>query len=83
MVTNVLDPKRLPAELAAGFYRMRWENQCFFRTYKRIVKDVRLVSQTARMVVREAEVSLLACQLLLGQGALALKVGGKRRVGMS
>ena len=30
------------------------------------------------MVVREAEVSLLACQLLLGQGALALKVGGKR-----
>jgi hypothetical protein len=30
------------------------------------------------MVVREAEISLLACQLLLGQGALALKVGGKR-----
>ena len=26
----------------------------------------------------EAEISLLACQLLLGQGALALKVGGKR-----
>ena len=57
---------------------MRWESECFFRTYKRVVKDVRLVSQTARMVVREAEVSLLACQLLLGQGALALKVGGKR-----
>ncbi len=78
LVTNVLDPKRLPAELAARFYRMRWESECFFRTYKRVVKDVRLVSQTARMVVREAEVSLLACQLLLGQGALALKVGGKR-----
>jgi hypothetical protein len=30
------------------------------------------------MVVREAEISLLACQLLLGQGALALKVGGKQ-----
>ena len=28
--------------------------------------------------VRGAEISLLACQLLLGQGALALKVGGKR-----
>ena len=78
LVTNVLDPKRLPAALAARFYRMRWESECFFRTYKRVVKDVRLVSQTARMVVREAEVSLLACQLLLGQGALALKVGGKR-----
>ena len=35
LVTNVLDPKRLPAELAARFYRMRWESQCFFRTYKR------------------------------------------------
>src|SRR5208337_2266472 len=78
LVTNVLDPKRLPAELAARFYRMRWESECFFRTYKRIVKDVRLVSRTVPMVVREAEISLLACQLLLGQGALALKVGGKR-----
>jgi len=78
LVTNVLDPKRLPAELAARLYRMRWESECFFRTYKRVVKDVRLVSRTTLMVVREAEVSLLACQLLLGQGALALKVGGKR-----
>ena len=57
---------------------MRWESECFFRTYKRIVKDVRLVSRTVPMVVRKAEISLLACQLLLGQGALALKVGGKR-----
>ena len=57
---------------------MRWESECFFRTYKRVVKDVRLVSRTVPMVVREAEISLLACQLLLGQGALALKVGGKR-----
>jgi hypothetical protein len=78
LVTNVLDPKRLPVELAARFYRMRWESECFFRTYKRVIKDVRLVSRTAPMLVREAEVSLLACQLLLGQGALALKVGGKR-----
>jgi Transposase DDE domain len=78
LVTNVMDPKRLPVELAGRLYRMRWESECFFRTYKRVVKDVRLVSQTAPMVVREAEISLLACQLLLGQGALALKVGGKR-----
>ena len=78
LVTNVLDSKRLPVQLAARFYRMRWESECFFRTYKRVVKDVRLVSRTVAMAVREAEVSLLACQLLLGQGALALKVGGKR-----
>ena len=36
------------------------------------------MSRTVPMVVCEAEISLLACQLLLGQGALALKVGGKR-----
>jgi hypothetical protein len=78
LVTNVMDPKRLSAGLAARFYRMRWESECFFRTYKRVVKDVKLVSRTAPMMVREAEVSLLACQLMLGQGALALKVGGKR-----
>jgi hypothetical protein len=78
LVTNILDCKRLSAELSARFYRMRWESECFFRTYKRVVKDVRLVSRTVPMVVREAEFSLLACQLLLGQGALALKAGGKR-----
>ena len=27
LVTNVLDPKRLPVELAARFYRMRWESE--------------------------------------------------------
>ena len=64
--------------LAARFYRMRWESECFFKTYKRVIKDVKLVSQTTVMAMREAEVSLLACQLLLGQGALALKVGGKQ-----
>ena len=78
LVTNVLDPQCLPAGLAARFYRMRWESECFFKTYKRVIKDVKLVSQTTVMAMREAEVSLLACQLLLGQGALALKVGGKQ-----
>ena len=68
LVTNVLDPKRLPAGLAARFYRMRWESECFFRTYKRVIKDVRLVSRTDVMAVREAEVSLLACQFCWGKG---------------
>ena len=57
---------------------MRWESECFFKTYKRVVKDIRLVSRTTATVVREAEGSLLACQLLLAQGASALKVGGAR-----
>ena len=58
---------------------MRWESECFFKTYKRVVKDISLVSETTEMVAREAEGSLLACQLLLAQGALALKTGGPRR----
>src|SRR3954447_22584926 len=78
LVTDVLDPRRLSAESAGRLYRMRWESECFFRTYKRVVKDVRLVSETTVMVAREAEGSLLACQLLLAQGALALKAGGPR-----
>ena len=76
LVTNVLDASRFTAELAARLYRMRWESECFFKTYKRVVKDIRLVSRTTATVVREAEGSLLACQLLLAQGASALKVGG-------
>ena len=43
-----------------------------------MVKDVRLVSRTVALVVREAEVSLRACQLWLGPGALAWKVGGQQ-----
>ena len=78
LVTDVLDPRRLSAESAGRLYRMRWESECFFKTYKRVVKDVCLVSETTVMVVREAEGSLLACQLLLAQGALALKAGGAR-----
>jgi Transposase DDE domain len=78
LVTDVLDPKRLSAESASRLYRMRWESECFFKTYKRVVKDICLVSETTLMVVREAEGSLLACQLLLAQGALALKTGGPR-----
>ena len=78
LVTNVLDSRRLSVAVAGRLYRMRWESECFFRSYKRVIKDVRLVSQTTAMLVREAEGSLLACQLLLAQGASALKAGGSR-----
>lgn len=78
LVTDVLDARRLSAASAGQLYRMRWESECFFKTYKRVVKSVCLVSATTAMVAREAEGSLLACQLLLAQGALALKAGGPR-----
>jgi hypothetical protein len=76
LLTDVLDAKRLPRERAARYYRWRWENEGLFRTYKRTLAKVKLLSRTVRLVHREAEGSLLATQLLLGWGARA--VAGRR-----
>jgi hypothetical protein len=72
LFTNVEDPKQLSLEMAATCYRWRWENEGFFRTYKRTLKKVVLMSRTLRLVHREAEASMIATQLLLCQGALAM-----------
>lgn len=72
LLTNVDDSAKLSVALAAQFYRWRWENEGFFRTYKRTLKKVTLMSRTVRMVHREAEASMIATQLLLCQGALAM-----------
>ena len=78
LVTNVMDSQRLPVELAAKFYRMRWENEGFFRTYKRTLNKVKLQSRKIRMIHREVEASLLAVQVLLAQGAYAILVLGRK-----
>lgn len=72
LLTNVLDRQKLPRKLAGQFYRWRWENEGLFRTYKRTLKKVKLLSRTVRLVHREAEGTLLATQLLLAQGTWAL-----------
>jgi hypothetical protein len=72
LFTNVEDPKLLSLETAATCYRWRWENEGFFRTYKRTLKKVVLMGRTVRQVHREAEASMIATQLLLCQGALAM-----------
>jgi len=72
LFTNVEDPTKLSLEMAGTCYRWRWENEGFFRTYKRTLKKVTLMSRTLRMVHREAEASMIATQLLLCQGALAM-----------
>ena len=58
---------------AASFYRLRWENEGLFRSYKGTLKKVQLTGRAVRTVHREAYGSLLACQLLLAQGAWALR----------
>jgi Transposase DDE domain len=77
LFTNVEDPKLLPLETAGTCYRWRWENEGFFRTYKRTLKKVALMSRTVRLVHREVEASMIATQLLLCQGALAMPVPRK------
>ncbi len=75
LVTDVLDPARLSLATAAKFYRWRWRNEGFFRTYKRTIRKLKLSSRTVRLVHREAEVSLLAVQLLLTHAELVLGPG--------
>jgi hypothetical protein len=79
LLTNVQDRQRLSGTLAAQLYRWRWESEGLFRTYKRTLAKVKLSSRTVRLVHREAEGSLLALQLLLAQGALAMRCAGPAR----
>ncbi len=77
LFTNVLDSRQLPVETAGLYYRWRWENEGFFRIYKRTLKKATLMSRTLRLVHREAEASMIATQLLLCQGALAMPIPKK------
>ena len=72
LLTNVLDEKRLTVQMAGKYYRWRWENEGLFRTFKRTLAKVKLMSRTVRLVHREAEGALLATQLLLAQGVQAM-----------
>jgi Transposase DDE domain len=73
LLTDVLDPARLSMATAAKFYRWRWRNEGMFRTYKRTIKKLKLTSRTVASVHREAELSLLATQILLAHADLALR----------
>ena len=73
LMTSVLDAARLSRESARLFYRWRWRNEGLFRSYKRTLGKVKLLSRTVVQVHRELEGSLLAVQLLLAQGTLAVQ----------
>jgi hypothetical protein len=73
LLTSVVAKQRLRRRTAGIFYRMRWRNEGLFRTYKRTLKKVKLLRRTLRLVPREAEASLRAVPLWLGQGVVALQ----------
>lgn len=77
LFTNVEDTQRLSLEMAATCYRWRWENEGFFRTYKQTLGKATLMGRTVAQVHREAEASMIATQLLLCQGAVAMPAVGK------
>jgi Transposase DDE domain len=80
LLTNVLDPQRLSRRRAAELYRWRWHVEGVFRTYKRTLPKIKLWSRTEALVYREAEVSLLALQLLLAQTATTGRQDGEPRI---
>src|SRR5258706_6099486 len=73
LLTDILDPVRLSVATAARFYRWRWRNEGVFRVYKRTINKLKFSSRTVRLVHREAELSLLATQILLAHAQLALR----------
>jgi hypothetical protein len=77
LMTDVLEEERLPRATAGKFYRWRWRNEGFFRTYKGTLGKVKLLGRTVQQVHREAEGSLLAVQLLLAHQALARPAAGR------
>lgn len=72
LLTNVIESQRLSVAVAARYYRWRWESEGQFRAYKRTLSKMKLASRTVRLIHREAEGSLLALQLMLAQGAVAM-----------
>ncbi len=76
LLTNVLDEQRLSRAQAAQIYRWRWRIEGVFRTYKRTMPKVKLACRTEALVYREAELSLLALQVLSAQAARKERQGG-------
>ena len=72
LLTDLLSAKQLSWDAANQLYRWRWENEGYFRTYKRTLAKLKLSSRTLREVHREAEASMIATQLLLAQGTRAM-----------
>jgi hypothetical protein len=83
LVSDVLEGEKLPLEMASRFYKMRWENEGYFRTYKQTLKKVKLAGRTVRAVHREALGAMLAVQVLLAQGAIGAILLGQKRAANS
>jgi hypothetical protein len=71
LATNV-EAKELSRETISKMFRLRWQHEVFYRTYKCTLQKTKLSSRTTRQAVREVELAMLAVQLLLAQAAWAV-----------
>jgi hypothetical protein len=68
LATNV-KAEQLSLATISKLYRLRWQQEVFFRAYKCTLQKAKLLSRTTKQVIREAEMAMLAVQLFLAQAA--------------
>jgi hypothetical protein len=64
LVTNVLDPQRLPRAAAGRLYRLRWGVEVFYRSFKQTLGKRKMDSASPRMARLELMWSLIGLLLL-------------------
>ena len=72
LLTNVLEPSRLPKKMAGEIYRKRWGVELFYRTFKRTLGCAKLRSKAARRATIEFEWTLVAMTIMTLMGVDAL-----------
>jgi len=83
LLTDVLDETRMSVAMAGRYYRMRWENEGYFRSYKQTLKKVKLSGRTVASVHREVLGAMLAVQMLMTQGMAATVAMGSKKAACS
>lgn len=76
VVTSVTDSKQLTDRQVAEFYRMRWGQEVFYRSFKRTLGNYKMRSDSPEEAQRELDWAMMAC-LALG----LLSVEGRIRDG--
>jgi hypothetical protein len=71
LATNT-DEKELSRETISKMFRLRWQHEVFYRSYKCTLNKTKLSSRTTRQVLREAELAMMAVQLFTAQAAWAV-----------
>ncbi len=77
LITNVMDTERLSDADAGRIYRRRWEVETFFRSLKRTLGCVKLLSKAGRRARIEFEWAMIAMTITT---MMAIDAAAKRRI---